>query len=354
MMSAALAIVAAALSAQTLTVNPRKLTLQPGERATLRISDIPSQVEATDPNAILTVAPDGRVSVQAPQYATSVSILIRCRDEFLVVPLVVQNAKEPRDSRLVVGLAQSGASSAEAVIRYFFDFFVNRPLTDNRRFNLWGNVRVASAPQQVDIPVAQFIPDLAHNLSKIEVNKLAHTAEFQTGFEIRLQQNPRRTLGLVAFFGSSAALSDPMARARIFKVEPNRYLGLVPQDRERFYRSYGAGIRHSSESTGMFTATVGQDQAITGGRYHRPVVRFDAVYPLQCKQYSLYLFAAASLAVARPAAANAPPFAYEPAPEIPLYDSRVKLQTVASARDSYRLGVGIDLFDLFRNKSNSR
>jgi hypothetical protein len=65
------------------------------------------------------------------------------------------------------------------------------------------------------------------------------------------------------------------------------FIALVPPDRERFYREYGGGIRYASyirdqnwASPSMFTATVGQDQAITSGRYHGPTMKFGAFYSL--------------------------------------------------------------------------
>src|SRR5262249_11171291 len=148
--------------------------------------------------------------------------------------------------------------------------------------------------------------------------------EFLTGFEVRpgcaggiaghrhwytpcwKGPNRIRTVGLVAFFGASGAFSDPTTEGRGFPGPsidspqwPNfvaqfpsfkdpafaaraAYIGLVPPDRERFYRQYGGGIRYTGYSRNevggapsMYTATIGQDQAITRGRYVGPVLKFE-------------------------------------------------------------------------------
>jgi len=311
-------LLAASLHTQSLSVRPASLTLKPGQRASLRIAPEPTQVEASDPHTILELAPNGLLTVQAPPYAKDLSILIRSRDEFVVVPVRVQHSATTPQARIVVGLTQSGASSADATLHYFFDFCAQRPIS--RKTSLWGNVRIATAPQQLDIPIAQFAPDFLRQLGTVQVNKLALAGEFLTGFEVRTTQ----TLGLVAFFGATGALSDPTAASHVFKSAPNQYLGLVPQDRERFYRQYGAGIRYSAPESGMLPATIGQDQSVTAGRYHRPVFRIDTFYPIPASE----------------------PVAYELAPDIPIHDPRVKLRTIATARDSYRIGFGIDLIAL--------
>ena len=222
------------------------------------------------------------------------------------------------ESRAIVGWHQAGASSADSRQNLFFDFFVARPLGGgavyDSRFGLWGQVRVASAPQQKTIPVSQFAAEFTAQLGTVPVNELAQSAEFLTGIEANLHtwrgRSRIRTLGFVGFFGANGAFSDPATQARVFRVPPvdspqwtnfvsyfpefdnaafrtkAAFIGLVPPDRERFYREYGVGIRFTSHarnefwsSPSVFTATIGQDQSITGGRYVRPALKFDAFYP---------------------------------------------------------------------------
>jgi hypothetical protein len=304
------------------------------------------------------------------------------------------------ESRAIIGWHQAGASSAEAEQNLFFDFFIARPFSGgvcDSGFNLWGQVRVASAPQQRSVPLSQFAVDFTGQLGSVKVNELAQSAEFMTGFEwrpfrkwMRGSGGRVRTIGFVGFFGAKGAFSDPASRGHVFRVpSPDSpqwtafvshfpqfddaafaasapYIGLMPPDRERFYRQYGFGIRYTSYDSGregvspsMFTLTVGQDQSITRGRYIGPVLKFDAFYPLPWDRFSvrfLYLFGTADLAVAKPGLGA--PLALElvsgdcdaDAPEsdigvrcgVKLYQEGVAVFAVPSSRDTYRIGVGID------------
>ena len=360
---------------QRLTITPSALTLRPNQTATLSISPSFTHVEASPPLARLDTSTPGSLLIQAPSQSGYITLTIHDNNQSVVVP--IQVIAQNWDARAIIGLHQTGASSAQSTQRYFFDFYVTRPLGSgprpfDNRLNLWGDVRIASAPQQLDIPIAQFAPNFAAQIGSVAVNKLALAAEFVTGFELRARKfitpDTTRTLGAVAFFGATGSLSDPASQARIFKLpavatpqfsaaaarfpltQNALYIGLIPQDRERFYRQYGFGIRYTAYTVSappeMLTITVGQDQSVTAGRYHGPVLRIDALYPLPLKRYCLYLVAAANFAVAK-VGSNTSPLALELAPTIPIHDPRVALFSVASARDTYKIGIGIDFLSLF-------
>ena len=315
------------------------------------------------------------------------------------------------ESRAIIGWHQAGASSADSTQNLFFDFFVARPLgaakaVHENRFNLWGQVRVASSPQQRTIPLSQFAAGFATQLGDTPVNELAQSAEFLTGFEIRPWVWPGkpakpgdpvetpervRTLGFVAFFGANGAFKDPATEATVFRVPPPTspqwsnfvgqypefddpafrasapYLALTPPDRERFYRQYGFGLRYASYSAdqvdmppGTFTATIGQDQAITGGRYVGPVLKFDAFYPMPFREASfIYFFGTANLAIKKPE--DKTPLALELVSgpcesstgagvtcEVKPFQDNVAVRSVASSRDTYRIGVGIEAISLLK------
>lgn len=317
----------------------------------------------------------------------------------ILLLLCVSNAWAADDweSRAIIGWHQAGASSADSAQNLFFDFYVARPLGTSpavydNKYQLWGQVRVASSPQQRTIPLSQFAADFVNQISTVPVNELAQSAEFLTGAEVRPWKNwsgaHTRTLGVVGFFGATGTFKDPTTQAQVFRVPPltspqwanfvsqfkqfadpafrgnATFLALVPPDRERFYREYGFGIRYTSyqtskvdQSPAMYTATLGQDQSITAGRYVRPVLKFDAFYPLPLSATSfIYLFGTANLAVAKPG--NATPLALQlvsqscaatdPASAagvtcgVKVYQDNVAVNTVASSRDTYRIGVGID------------
>jgi hypothetical protein len=311
----------------------------------------------------------------------------------------------PWEAWAIIGWHQAGASSADSAQNLFFDFFVTRPLgkgeaVHDNNLNLWGQVRVASSPQQRTIPLSQFVAGFAEQLGSVPVNELAQSAEFLIGMESRpwkawkSDSGVVRTLGMVGFFGANGAFSDPATQAKVFRVPPTTspqwpnfvsqfpeyndpafrgqapYLALVPPDRERFYRQYGFGIRYTRYLTRdtdaaptMLTATVGQDQAITHGRYVGTVLKFDGFYPLPFEKASyIYLFGTANLAVAKPKEGT--PLALDLVstpclPGAPSSDSGVKcdvkpsqdnvaVQVVPSSRDTYRIGVGIDAIGLIK------
>jgi hypothetical protein len=333
----------------------------------------------------------------------------------------------PFEARAVAGFHQAGASSADNTQNFFFDFFAARPLGSGAVYEshvgMWGQVRIGSSPQQISIPISQFASDFATQLGNVPVNQLAQSGEFLTGFEILpyaandkekkygglrwgyngssdpagyKNKDRIRTLSFVAFFGANGAFSDPVSSARVFKSisanspqYPNfianfpefanpafaakaQYVALVPPDRERFFRQYGAGVRFASyhpaspaDPPSMFTATIGQDQSITGGRYHGAVFKVDAFYPLPVTFANkdirfLFLFGTANLAVQKPT--NGVPLAMQLVSQacvagdttqvsgsncnVKAYGDNVALYAIPSARDTYRIGFGIDLVAL--------
>jgi len=308
------------------------------------------------------------------------------------------------ESRAILGWHQAGASSADSEQNLFFDFFVARPLGSGKnvydnRFNLWGQVRVASSPQQRTIPLSQFAAGFAQQVGNIPVNELAQSAEFISGVEVRPlgkweTETRIRTIGFVGFFGANGAFKDPSTQAKIFRVPPvdspqwgnfvsqfkefendafrNKatFLALVPPDRERFYRQYGFGIRYSSyvkddidSPAAVLTATLGQDQSITRGRYVGPVLKMDAFYPMPSEKASfVYLFGTANLAVAKPqertplalelvsndCPSNAPSADVGVKCGVKPFQDNVAVNAVPSSRDTYRIGVGIDAIGLLK------
>lgn len=267
------------------------------------------------------------------------------------------------ESRLVVGLHQTGASSARAQQNIFTDMQVARPVTD--RFTWWSNVRVASSPQQITVPAARWL----EAARQVPVNEMARTAEFVTGLEVRLRRAAKGSvLGIPVFFGAQGSFAEPALEAQVYRApapaSPQRaafegrfpgarseYVALLPPDRERFYRFYGAGVRLRTEDGGSYMLTLGQDQSLSGGRYRGLAARFELMHPLG---EGMHLFATVNLRVARSSGAGAgPPVVLEPAPAVPASDARVSVQTVASARDTYRIGIGVEVKQLVRKRTRA-
>lgn len=305
------------------------------------------------------------------------------------------DAPKDWEARAIVGYHQAGASSANFAQNFFFDFFVMRALSNyalydaNTHWNLWGDVRIASAPQQVTTGVGNFISNFSTQVSNVPVNQLAQSADFQTGLEYKIhtfeRQNAYRTVGLIDFVGAMGQFQSPSAQMQIFNVPaPNsqqfaafaaqfptaanaKYVGFVPPNRERFYRNFGLGVRVATfdkqnpvNPPATYTVSLGEDESITGGIFRSVVGKIDVFYPLplpaktstyQC----VYLFGNANLRLSK--AANIPTFALQNpntnGVTVQPFDPNLAVVTVRSTRDTYRIGAGVDLVGLFQSIKGS-
>ena len=301
------------------------------------------------------------------------------------------------DIRAVVGFHQAGASGASSHQNFFGDFYLDRHLW-NPRWRLWGDVRIASTAQQISAPVSQFVAGFATQVGNLRVNQLAQTAEFQTGLErivkawdVDWKQSGAdghrvRTFGIVVGGGATGPFNPvdtlqlfyaPTTASSQYSLFKSRYptagnypyVGFVSPDRDRFYRQYQAGIRISTyiNSSGgadatnaasriaapaTYTFTLGQDEAVTGGRFRSVVGRIEVFYPLPITGRTnglykfLYLFGTVSLRLTK--ASNQTPLLLQPAAGVNGYDSGVTIVTAPSNRDNYRIGMGVDFVNLFK------
>ncbi len=293
------------------------------------------------------------------------------------------------EARAIVGYHQAGASSAKFSQNFFFDFFIMRNLSDGDiwdegHLNLWGDLRVASFPQQVTAGVGTFATNFATQISNLPVNQLAQSADFQSGLEYVLKKwepnDTYRTLGLVGYVGALGAFQPPDSQMEIFNVPDKaslqypafaarfpaaanaKYVGFVPPNRERFYRNFGLGVRVTTFDKekdevlvppATYTLSFGQDEAITGGAFTSVVGKIDVFYPLHipgtdAKYKFLYLFANANLRLSK--ATSIPTFALQNPNAngitVQPFDPNLAVITIPSSRDTYRFGVGIDLLNL--------
>lgn len=290
------------------------------------------------------------------------------------------------ESRVVVGYHQAGANSAEPVRNIFVDFYIMRglgrqPAVYENPFNVWGSVRIASTPRQIHVPVARFAAGFAQDIANLSVNELAQSAEFMTGIGLRLARFRQgggriRMLEAVAFFGGNGTFKEPFAEAAIYRRPlagspgATEYVAMVPADRERFNHLYGGGFRLTSFETqqplappATYLVTLGQDQSVSGGRYHGAVLRMDVFYPLPVggrdgRWKSLFLFGTVNMKLARAASLSPVPMeriCSEAGVTAgctgfkSVYDPDLRIITASSDRDTYRLGVGIDLVNLLRS-----
>lgn len=294
----------------------------------------------------------------------------------------------PWEARAIIGYHQAGGASADFSQNVAVDIFVVRPLSRHSevwkaRWNSWGNVRIASAPRQINTPFVSLLQGLLvggdNSPLKTNANEMALSAEFQSGIELNLTPKWNgKVLGLIGFFGATGAFEPPDKSIRIYKV-PSRqspqynlfeqqfpsavnstYVGFVTPDRDRFYRQWGFGFRYAKfnpqayyESPQTFSFTLGRDEAITSGVFQSAVARFDAFYPLPVGQSDgrfkfLYLFATSTLRLSR--SANRVPLVLEGAPStVKGSEDSVAIVSTGTNRDTYRIGIGVDLVNLMRS-----
>ncbi|HYL10592.1 MAG TPA: hypothetical protein VEU31_07635 [Candidatus Acidoferrales bacterium] len=308
-------------------------------------------------------------------------------------------------ARAIIGFEQSGASSAPSVQKYFTDLWLSIPApflphawkdpNFGPRTQLWGDIRVTSTPQQVQSSIGEFAIGFANQFGALKVNEVAQASEFLAGVETRLldwgvtqsrllsfDQTTRERFGLyfTAGFGTITPF-NPRDTVQVFNnpapgVEPvfdqqiaalgltsqlagKRFVAFASQDRDKFFRQYYAGIRlktfyydrDTDEPQRRFPATLdvvfGQNEAVTGGRLHRMVMRIEGFYPLPYSETNfMYLFGTADLILSRAHINNA--VILQPAtnnPAIP--DPTILLiSTPQLNRDHYRIGVGMDFLQV--------
>jgi len=330
----------------------------------------------------------------------------------------------------IVGFQQAGASAAPHTQNFFFDFFISRPLPIGKspcsgrraaersdssgttattsddfygpRPRWWGNVRVASYPQQVSTNIATFVTNFNQEVGELKVNELAQSAEFVTGFEWRIRETPwaldgndrdgeRQLFALSVFAGGGASGPfEPKETLSVFEVpaatSPQyadfaakfpqaakaQYVGFVNPDRDRFFRQYSIGLRLTTFYTdksgapykaapAMISASIGQNELVTGGRFDGPVARFEAFYPLLIsgsrseRAPIVYLFGAALMRLG--SANQTTPFILNPMTDptaITAARSDMAIVSSPTNRDTYMIGAGIDLTQLLRKPASSK
>jgi hypothetical protein len=339
----------------------------------------------------------------------------------LVIPAFAQDKpstppkKDPEGdlTMAVIGFEQAGASGAKSDQKFFFDFFTRRPLpffarkvedpskkTDvsiDPRMHWWGDVRVASYPQQISTSVAEFSASFATQVGSVPVNKLAQFGEFRTGLDFRVASlnaplapnfgaaKQRSSLNLFAGFGALGAFNPPADQIDVFLIPPpnspqaaafernfpkeqypdlklaaTQYVGLTTPNRNRFYRQYGAGFRlitrfYDSDDNilpapAMVGFSVGQNELVSGGTLRGVTGKFEGFYPLTIGEpkasdkFIIYLFGRANLHFGH--AMESTPLVLQQATGILPDNPGIAVIAQPSARDSYTIGVGIDAVQL--------
>jgi len=320
-------------------------------------------------------------------------------------------------TRGIVGFEQSGGSAAQSVQKPFLEFFWNPPVWTSEGQNepfryiypkasLWGSVRFTSVPQQISTPLITFAPSFLAPISEANVNKLVQGFDFLFGGEMGFGRGfskgdigtaflptgnrdtkQKYSAYLIAGFGASSPLTPsdtvaifkaPTMQSELDKIRPGlklptgtEYIAFAGPDRDSFFRQWYAGVRLKTHyfqkgsngkldlinrPGGMFDIAVGQNEAVTGGRLHGMVMRFDGFYPLPVSNRSiLYLYGNALINLRRHATVTDPLILATAPSNITVPADNVFLITSEpSNRDVYRIGVGVNLIELFKGTFNKK
>lgn len=429
----AMARSAAAGSDEKITVEPTTVTLCPGGEATFTATTAAGSVEvqwttSAQLGDLSPKTPSKTVTFVAPSADTKLPGLFGTYSGVLTltahVPgtsttgaatIVLAGPCSPGPfggemTRVTLGFEQVGAAGTDSSQKYSFDFFISRPVPlpgrsakshpegevekfFGPRLHWWGDVRVGSYPAQVNSDAASFAPELASSLGKLPVNRLAQSAEFLTGPEVRIAGFPeareaateatRQRFALTAFagFGAIGPL-NPSDNVTVFEVPTDpaspqyqalhqaypevtgQYVAFVPKARDRFIRQWGAGLRlysfyaeDTADARPLTSApatvefSLGQNELVAPAS--RLVWRASAAYPFALGSRTdphtivVYLFGEVVMGLSRAGVTNhlflAPAVGDNNIP-ISLNNPGVSVVSVdPNARDTYRIGVSIDL-----------
>ena len=224
---------------------------------------------------------------------------------FCLLTTVPVWAQTPAVARVMLGLEQTAAGSAAPVQKAAIGLFFSEPLRP--RLSTWGDLRLSSIPVDVQSTLATLPADAAKTATTLPLNQLVRSGEFLVGISYQLAggKSPWSSLSLIASEGAT--------------------MPLTPTG-NRFYRQYYGGVRvQSTQQRHIVDVTLGQNEAITGGRLHGTVIRVDTFYALPVTGGNfLYLFGTAMVrASPRPATGDA-------------------------GADTYRIGVGVDVIQMLK------
>jgi hypothetical protein len=267
------------------------------------------------------------------------------------------------------------------------------------RARWWGDVRIGSYPQQVNSDIAKFVKDFTTNAGALKVNTLVQTAEFMTGLELRVGQlsvpreaaaeSSKQRFALMAFGGLGAIGPFPPADdPAVFTVPTDtqspqyaafhaaypgvtsKYVAFVPEARRQFSHQWSAGFRlytfytdqtpasrPLSKAPASVEVSLGRNDLVASSGM---VWHASAYYPFplgdrtKADTLVIYLFGDASMrAYQTPSSA---PLYLTPGVDdknvaIPLTNKDVSIVVAPNRRDTYRVGVSIDLIRVWNKLS---
>jgi hypothetical protein len=314
-------------------------------------------------------------------------------------------------SRAIIGFEQAGLSAVSGVQRFFFDLNLEVPFTtrasrlnpdkaaersDEHKsvgysdlgpwFRAFGTTRITTVPQKIDSSVAEFAAQFTSAPLKVKVSEAAQAFEVFLGTEMRpalLREHATAagedhlvSLSFVTAFGFITPFS-PDATIQAFKVPTDltglharfpdvdfsqkQYVALVTTDRDRFFRQFYGGLRLKThyfvngQDTGRDHAHLdllyGRNEAVTGGRMSKGVVRIDGSYALPIGGQKRYLSLYGTGLLVTNKGTTSSPLILEAVDRttITIPSAGTALITLPQpTRDYYRIGIGLNFMEFFR------
>lgn len=346
----------------------------------------PSPISAIDPDTSATNNMPSRGREPTPPDSAA-STPEPAPDLQTMRPATAEDTANPFSSmnkRFILGVEQSGGASAKSEGKPFLNLFINTPLiydkgTDDDklpRVSVWGDVRLTSTPSQIKA-FANISSAAVDTITGGKANELALGFDFVVGPEFRFARFDNVTMSFISAFGAVSPL-NPKQSVELFEVPKENssqaeaffkefpgargknHIAFIPPERDRFLRQYYGGVRFRTYTKdndeiqnvfpSMLDVTFGQSEAVTGGKLHKFVVGLDGFYvlPFPSQYRFLYLFGSAKFKVGGPKTIKTPFLLDTSASSVKVTDINVFIaDPVPSNRDVYRIGFGVDLFELF-------
>lgn len=320
-------------------------------------------------------------------------------------------------TRAVVGYQQAGAAASKIEQNYFFDLFISKSLPWQQsmnpdfgeKFKAWTAVRTLSVKQSGEFKLGDFSTSLVSGIANIPAKDAVRVVDVLGGVEIRLTGNSgllpsfdrdtkqKFSLSFIAGLGFTTP-TDPKDDILKFKIPDQKTIeglpkelqntadvkrlvelkglgydnvALIPDDRDRFFRQYFAGLRIQAfffnrynmplqRFPAQFDFSIGQNEYVSGGRLRGQVFRLDGYFPLPFDnlQY-INLYGTALLRLSRVRAGT-------PLILAPVLDAQGNADNKFPAantavlpvhqfdRDYYKIGVGFDFISFIKKVKDWR
>lgn len=292
--------------------------------------------------------------------------------------------------RAIIGFEQSAASSLNRKQGLFVDLYLNYPLPIcvkkkekeywlRNRVNAWFNIRLTSVPFTIDSSITDFAAGFYGKLKKVKINQIAQAVEFHSGLEVRLLTKEKYTLNFLLGVNAITPIA-PKESLEIFKISDDveaefrdedftgkEYVALVPPSRDKFFRQYYLGFRLKSHfkpkktETGRrrFPATFDVVYGIkdTTDKISKGFFKLECFFPIKLSNklsntLNIYIFG--SIILKSTPTKFSDHLYLESAPEGTTYpdpnNKVLKITVPEQNRDYYRVGIGVDIINLFATK----